>query len=574
MNSSLSQTAGDELGFTGRDGTPRSPNAQLARLSRICVLFQLQSLSPQLTACERLIECNTALDIVVLGRFKAGKSSLLNHLIGRNLLPVDVIPVTSVITSLRAGKSDGAVVYFQEGEQQTIPFREIGAYITEQENPNNCKQVERVDLEWQSREESHNIRFVDTPGTDSIFEHNTRTTMAWMPQVGAAIFTIGSTQPLSEQDIHLLSELRKHTPEIALLITKADLVTPEELKKIMEFIKVQVSETLHAEIETYGYSIRPGFEQMAQYFRHIFLERVATHESAGKASILRYKLDTLANDCAEYLRLALTSAQAQDSAKNELQTLLHSEAESSRSIEHHVALFVADLRQRFRVAAEEYLLSFQSSIADSLKIRLADCLSEHREGLCRLLAWYVKWLTDELKQALDAISHHAGTRFEAILRDAQSGINSVVTAFQSRLSKHVESVLGIPFAGTTFTAEIRPPEEPDVQIGRIFDIPVDLIGYLTPMWLLRGPINRHLSRRLSWEAEKNLYRLANQWTEAAGKSIAQLAQEAVQFMRSELNEVTRLTAANNSNCHELAEALTEVESLIGRNSTVTPAEAI
>jgi hypothetical protein len=48
--------------------------------------------------------------IAVLGQFKRGKSSLLNAIIGSNLLPTGILPLTSVITIVRFGSRERLVI--------------------------------------------------------------------------------------------------------------------------------------------------------------------------------------------------------------------------------------------------------------------------------------------------------------------------------------------------------------------------------------------------------------------------------------------------------------------------------
>jgi len=47
-------------------------------------------------------------DVVVLGGFKRGKSTLINAMVGSNILPTGVVPLTSVITKLRYGNKTKA----------------------------------------------------------------------------------------------------------------------------------------------------------------------------------------------------------------------------------------------------------------------------------------------------------------------------------------------------------------------------------------------------------------------------------------------------------------------------------
>ena len=73
-------------------------------LNRIAALadgLKLANLRPQISACRNLLHARNVIDVAVFGRFKAGKSSFLNDLTGRAVLPIGVVPLTAVITPLR-----------------------------------------------------------------------------------------------------------------------------------------------------------------------------------------------------------------------------------------------------------------------------------------------------------------------------------------------------------------------------------------------------------------------------------------------------------------------------------------
>ena len=103
-------------------------------------------------------------DVAVFGRFKAGKSSFLNHLAGRDVLPVGVVPLTAVITRLRFGPVERAEVRFQNGTVRPMPLADIALYVAERENPDNRKQVAAVEVELPALKGLAPIGFVDTPG--------------------------------------------------------------------------------------------------------------------------------------------------------------------------------------------------------------------------------------------------------------------------------------------------------------------------------------------------------------------------------------------------------------------------
>src|SRR5271169_1802159 len=83
--------------------------------------------------------------VACIGQFKRGKSTLINALIGRERLPVGVIPVTSAVTLVRQGAAH-ARVRFVSGQWQDIDPDDIGQFVCESANPENVKGVAIVEL--------------------------------------------------------------------------------------------------------------------------------------------------------------------------------------------------------------------------------------------------------------------------------------------------------------------------------------------------------------------------------------------------------------------------------------------
>lgn len=64
-------------------------------------------------AKERLEE--NRFNLVVFGEFKRGKSTFINSLLGKSVLPTAVVPLTSVITLVRYGEQERATIHFKDG---------------------------------------------------------------------------------------------------------------------------------------------------------------------------------------------------------------------------------------------------------------------------------------------------------------------------------------------------------------------------------------------------------------------------------------------------------------------------
>ena len=79
------------------------------------------------------------LTISVIGQLKRGKSSLVNAILGEDLLPVGIIPLTTVVTEIRYAPAFRAQVLLENGFVQEIPAAEIEEYCSEQKNSGNHK---------------------------------------------------------------------------------------------------------------------------------------------------------------------------------------------------------------------------------------------------------------------------------------------------------------------------------------------------------------------------------------------------------------------------------------------------
>lgn len=145
------------------------------------------------------------------------------------------------------------------------------------------------------------------------------------------------------------------------------------------------------------------------------------------------------------------------------------------------------------------------------------------------------------------------------LLQAQSSLQRTVRAFQDRLAENIEAALGVKFEGASFHAAIREPAHPDVRVGKIFDVHIDLLWFLIPMGLARKPLLRHFRKRIVWEAEKNLSRLSSQWADAVNGSIDHLVRQAMEFVTGELSTIERLVEGAEDNRDRIHESLGEID---------------
>jgi GTP-binding protein EngB required for normal cell division len=554
-----------------RDRSAGWADPPLRDLTRICEHFGMDALRPQLDACGAMLEERGIIDVAVVGRFKAGKSSFLNSLIGGDLMPVAVLPVTAIVTRVRYGPRDGATVHRQDGTRQSVPLDQLPAFVTEQQNPGNSKGVALVDVEVRGLGPYRGVRFVDTPGLGSVYAHNTRTSLDWLPRVGAALLAVSIDQPLSEHDVALLTELDRHTPEVSILLTKADLVSADDLAEVTRFIREQVAKVNGKPPRIFPFSTRPGFEAMRQAVQDYLLRQVSARHEEKSSEIVRHKLRSVITGCRQYLAIALAAADAAADARSELQRQLQEERHILTTVRNEIWLLSNDLKVRVREACQAAFLERYTEVRRGLKADLRAAMPQWTGNLQETTQAYEAWAQTALRTRLEAFSAEVGGRLaRRQLAAAHGSFSRIVRAFQDRLARSIQEALHISFSGAAFEAVVRDPERPDVKIGRVFDTPLESIWFLIPMWLFRPLVRGHFLRLLPWETEKNLHRLAGQWSESIAKSVDDLAKQAQRFIEEELTTVEGLIATASDERPAIEESLAALERL-GANVPPTPA---
>jgi GTP-binding protein EngB required for normal cell division len=544
------------------DATAGWPESCVGQLGALCRAFGMDSLRPQLDALAMAAAADGTVDVVVVGRFKAGKGSFLNHVIGLDLLPVAALPVTAVVTRLRGGPGNRAVVRRQNGDEQEIPLGTLARYVTEQQNPRNVERVATVEVELAGLRSLPGIRLVDTPGLGSVFTHNSQTSMEWLPRVGAALLAVSTDQPLSEHDAELLRELAKYTPEISILLTKADLVFDQELAEVADFVRGQAGAILGRPPRVFPYSTRPAYAALRGQVDEFLRQHVSCQHEEKAREIVRHKLATLIGGCREYLRVARSAGSVEQDIRTVLQGQLEEERHDLTSVRNEIRLLRNDLKVRLQQDALEEFVGHHAGLVSWLAGDLREQMGGWKGNLWETTPAYERWAQQVLLDRLGPLSREQGDRLSAQhLAAAQASLGRVVRGFQDRVASNIEQVLHLRFTGAAFAAAVKEPKRPDIDLARVFDTPVQLLWFLIPMSVFRPLVHRHFLRLLPWEAERNLRRLAAQWSQASGDSIDDLARQAQAFIEDELNTIDGLVGKTEDQRPAIEQALALLDRL-------------
>jgi ribosome biogenesis GTPase A len=454
-------------------------------------------------------------NLVVLGEFKRGKSTLINALLGRAVLPTGVIPLTSVVTAIGAGDRDRLVVSYVDGREEERPLTELSDYVTEGRNPGNHLGVElaRVELDHELLLGA-GLELVDTPGIGSIHSHNTAVAREFLPRVDAAICVLDAGQPLSEAEREWLREVADRVPRQLIVINKIDHLDPGDRDVAVQFIGSALRDLLgDADNELFAVSARrrEGLSGLVQRLRRLAVEeretlllssvsRLARNVAADTAQAARFETRATELPLEQLdLRAALFEQRIVDltAATVEAGDLLDRGIERAleRSVNEPLKLYArreeVRLREELRKRADELGSRSPRELSSALEAWIDVTIRAEFE---RLVPMFETAIGGELSD----LERNYATRIERILEQVQQTAEDV---FGTRASDVLpDTGLRAPSA---FSFKLRDPEHG-------LDMIVGFGRAITPGALGRRLVMREAEQRLVDMADRHAGRLRSE----------------------------------------------------------------
>lgn len=232
------------------------PDLRLLReLERMITVHGLVPLRPALEMLVERLE-SRSLEVALFGRVNSGKSSLLNRLLGAEVLPVGVTPITAVPTRLRAGAPPRARIWFAEAPPETVEPERLAEFATERGNPSNAKHVTRIEMELTAPLLEEGVVFVDTPGLGSLAAAGAAESLAYLPRCDLGLVLVDAASTLTPEDLTLVDALHRAGAGVMMLLTKADLLLPPDRERTLQYLRQQLAARLGVEIPVHLVSVR------------------------------------------------------------------------------------------------------------------------------------------------------------------------------------------------------------------------------------------------------------------------------------------------------------------------------
>lgn len=208
--------------------------------------------------------------VAVVGEFKRGKTSLINALLRKRILPADVVPTTATLNRITYGDVPASYLYWKDGRPaEKIEIAQLADYITKltASSAMQASGIQEAVVTYPCRFCEHNVDLIDTPGMNDDDNMN-HVTIQGLSEIDLAMVVLDPFSPVSNTEAHFIAHLVENDQicQIIYVLNKMDTVFEDEQDVVVEAVQKRLKSCVRqALLETHqeGDQVLRKFDTMA-----------------------------------------------------------------------------------------------------------------------------------------------------------------------------------------------------------------------------------------------------------------------------------------------------------------------
>jgi len=485
--------------------------------------------------------------LAVLGQVKRGKSTLINALLGEEVLPSSVIPLTAIPTFIQYGKQRQLRIKYLDDQEDIILNSEskylaedkdfldspehllevqwlnkqLMDFVTEDHNPKNRKGVLQVEVTHPATI-LRDVVIIDTPGIGSTYRHNTEVTLNFLSQCDAAVFVVSVDPPITEIELAFLKNIKKELSKLFFVLNKVDYLTEDELSKALTFYKeVLIKEAgIDPSTPIFAISARKGLQAKIsndrQKWNESGLDKVSdyllTFLAHEKSLVLKDAIGKKALDIFNqiYLQIEL-EIRSLELPLTELESKLSIfekkivETEQQRI---HVQDILKGDQKRIKNLLEEHIRALHVPLCTRLleiaEKAMEDSPKDPERAAQKAVADIIPaWFNDELDNISEMMEHEIAAR----MKEQQQNVDNLVESIRKAASEVFEIPYHRAIAEHVYESIRKPYCVEYDQDSLFFQISPDLLERFMPAKMREKRIKKRMNNQIDKLVLRNLENL-------------------------------------------------------------------
>lgn len=158
--------------------------------------------------------------VAFIGQYSAGKSSLINNLLGRQILPGGRVETTPILTYISYGEQEGGHLFYLDGGTEDIDLETVMDITQSNKAARKLDEIEHMEIFLNEPMLADGMILLDTPGINTLITRHEQLLATSMSLASVVIYVVSGAP--SRVDIEKLQDFASHGFPLSFVRTHCD----------------------------------------------------------------------------------------------------------------------------------------------------------------------------------------------------------------------------------------------------------------------------------------------------------------------------------------------------------------